>query len=74
MICRDLPGNENSAWLAALGAIADVNLILQSTNNVYDGAFESVYSERSLSIIRPSFIMQRGCPFRGDLCLSSSRS
>ena len=24
VICRDLPGTENSAWLAALGAIADV--------------------------------------------------
>jgi single-stranded-DNA-specific exonuclease len=24
VICRDLPGNENSAWLAALGAVADV--------------------------------------------------
>lgn len=24
VICRDLPGNENSAWLAALGAMADV--------------------------------------------------
>jgi hypothetical protein len=24
VICQDLPGNENSAWLAALGAIADV--------------------------------------------------
>ena len=24
VICRDLPGNENSAWLAALGAIADL--------------------------------------------------
>jgi single-stranded-DNA-specific exonuclease len=24
VICRHLPGNENSAWLAALGAIADV--------------------------------------------------
>ena len=24
VICRDLPGNENSAWLAALGAISDV--------------------------------------------------
>ena len=74
VICRGLPGNENSAWLAALGAIADVvNLILQSTHNVYDEAFESVYSERSLSIIRPSFIVQRACPFRAT-CVSAHRA
>ena len=34
VICRDLPGNESSAWLAALGAMADVGTPLRLSSGV----------------------------------------